>query len=85
MRKYSDGRNILKRNVLRIHEKSKRIVYSLDYIMIYLCYDHLWVYDNFPAYIYLFKMSNRNTRKMCETCSKLTIKTSKRRRELESF
>ena len=33
----------------------------------------------FPANIYLFKMNNRNTRKRCEICSKLTIKTPKRR------
>ena len=31
------------------------------------------------ANIYLFKRNNRNTRKKCEICSKLTIKTSKRR------
>ena len=29
-----------------------------------------------PANIYLFKSSNRNTRKSCEMCSKLTIKTA---------
>ena len=29
-----------------------------------------------PANIYLFKGSNRKTRKRCEICSKLTIKTS---------
>ena len=28
-----------------------------------------------PAMIYLFKVNIRNTRKRCETCSKLTIKT----------
>ena len=28
-----------------------------------------------PANIYLFKANNRNTRKGCEICSKLTIKT----------
>ena len=28
-----------------------------------------------PAYIYLFKVSNRNARKSYEICSKLTIKT----------
>ena len=28
------------------------------------------------ANIYLFKFNNRNTRKRCETCSKLTIKTT---------
>ena len=30
------------------------------------------------ANIYLFKVINRNTRKKCEICSKLTIKTSER-------
>ena len=30
---------------------------------------------NYPAGIYLFKINNRNSRTMCETCSKLTIKT----------
>ena len=28
-----------------------------------------------PADIYLLKVDNRNTRKRCEICSKLTIKT----------
>ena len=31
-----------------------------------------------PANIYLFKVSNRNTRISCEVCSKLTIKTPER-------
>ena len=29
----------------------------------------------FPANIYLFKVNNRNTRKRCKICLKLTIKT----------
>ena len=33
---------------------------------------------NFPAHIFLFKVSNRNTRKRCEICSKLIIKTPER-------
>ena len=33
-----------------------------------------------PANIYLFKVNNRNTRKTCEMCSKLTMKTPERRR-----
>ena len=33
----------------------------------------------FPASTYLFKVNNRNTRTMCEICSKLTIKTTERR------
>ena len=32
-----------------------------------------------PANIYLFKSNNRNTRKNCQICSKLTIKTPERR------
>ena len=32
-----------------------------------------------PANIYLFKFSSRNTRKRCEICPKLTIKTPERR------
>ena len=34
----------------------------------------------FPAGIYLLKVNNRNTRKRCETCSKLTIKRPEQRR-----
>ena len=33
-----------------------------------------------PANIYLFKVNNRNTRKRCEICSKLTIKTPDRQK-----
>ena len=32
-----------------------------------------------PANIYLFEFNNRNTRKSCKVCSKLTIKTLERR------
>ena len=32
-----------------------------------------------PGGIYLLKVNNRNTRTRCEICSKLTIKTPKRR------
>ena len=32
-----------------------------------------------PAYNYMFKINNRNTRKKCEIFSKLTIKTPERR------
>ena len=32
-----------------------------------------------PTNIYLFKIKNRNSRKRCETCSKLTMKILKRR------
>ena len=36
-------------------------------------------YSIFPAGNYTFKVDNRNTRTRCEICSKLTIKTPKRR------
>ena len=37
------------------------------------CQEDLW--EVFPDRIYLLKVSNRNSRKRCEICSKLTIKT----------
>ena len=36
-------------------------------------------YKDFPKKIYLSKVNNRNIRKRCETCSKLTNKTPERR------
>ena len=33
-----------------------------------------------PAGKYMFKVNNRNTRTRCEICSKVTIKTTQRRR-----
>ena len=35
---------------------------------------------HYPTNIYLLKVNNRNSRKRCEICSKLTIKTRERRR-----
>ena len=35
--------------------------------------------NKFTAYIYLFKVNNRKTRRRCEICSKLTIKIEERR------
>ena len=45
----------------------------------YLFAGNILISKNIPSY-YLFKVSNRSTRKRCEICSKLTIKTPKRRR-----
>ena len=36
----------------------------------------------FPANVYLLKVNNRSTRKRCEICSKLTIKTPERHDEV---
>ena len=38
-----------------------------------------WRVEMNPASICLFKINNRNTRKRCEICSELTIKTHERR------
>ena len=38
-----------------------------------------------PAYIYLFKVNNRNTRKRCVICSELTIKTAERHLGIVKF
>ena len=37
------------------------------------------IVSNIPANIYSFKVNNKTTRKRCEICSELTIKTPKRR------
>ena len=38
-----------------------------------------YYHNYYPANIHLFKVNNINTRKRCEICSKLTIKTPERR------
>ena len=45
---------------------------------------HLLSKEINPTDIYLFKFNNGNTRKRCEICSKLTIKTPKRRQRRRS-
>ena len=39
--------------------------------------------DTVPTNIFLFKVNNRNTRKWCEICPKLTIKTPEQRQTSE--
>ena len=41
-------------------------------------------FEHFSANIYLFKANNRNTKKRCEICSKLIIKTPERRQRCRS-
>ena len=42
-------------------------------------------FSTYPSQHYLFKVNYRNTRKRYEICSKLTIKTPKRRLTLNTF
>ena len=39
---------------------------------------------SYPGNIFLFKVNNRNTKKRCEICSKLTIKAPERRQRRRS-
>ena len=49
---------------------------------------HLLARDNFPSNVpdktYLFKLKDKDTRKRCEICLKLTIKTPKQRQQNRS-
>ena len=46
--------------------------------------DNPFSYTDDQANIYLFQVNNRNTRKICEICSKSIIKTSKLRQRRRS-
>ena len=48
------------------------------YLLIYFYLGEGHLIDGGPANIYLFKVNNRNPRKRCQICSKLTIKTPER-------
>ena len=54
------ARDEVRKNSIRIRSKTNQ-PYNLN---------------NLPASIYLLKVSNRNTRRRCEICSKLSIKIS---------
>ena len=45
-----------------------------------MLWDSVLAYLKQATNIYLFKFNNRNTRKMCEICSKLIIKSPERQR-----
>ena len=46
---------------------------------LYTLSNDIYTSKNFPTNIYLFRVNNSNTRKRCEICSKLTIKSPQRR------
>ena len=52
------------------HHRS--MIFLFNYMLVY--------FTNIPAGVYLLKVNNRNTRKRCEICSKLTMKIPERRR-----
>ena len=67
---------INKKNIEKIKSKLIVIHHCPDYIhklTNLLIISELYAIN--PVNIYLFKVNNRNTRKRCQICSKLTIKT----------
>ena len=65
-----DECNLKKRDV--IHKRNHNFLHRLSHGIVVL----ITVY---PTNIYLLKVNNRNTRKMCEIYSKLKIKSPERR------
>ena len=74
------------------HLREHKFRYSFKNYLIQICSCGLDIDSNFllhgaifiderhiSANIYLFKVNHRNTRKRCEICSKLTMKTLERR------
>ena len=59
--------SLVNRSEKTTHQNSSKFMFTLP------------VFTNFPADFYLFKANNKCTRKRCEICSKLTIKTPERR------
>ena len=74
-----------------LQNTSWRLLLFLCYYHVNYNYVNFYIFDlkkqlskisfskSLPANIYLFKVNNRNTRKRCKICSKLTIKTAERR------
>ena len=48
-------------------------------VYLYISGNDIYTGKNFSTNIYLFIVNNSNTRKRCEICSKLTIKSPQRR------
>ena len=59
-------------------EQSLKYILSLHALSGETRNEYQW-YLSYPPNMYLFKVNNTNTRKRCEICSKLTIKTPGRR------
>ena len=82
--KYLNGytkRRCTKHKLLLTSSLLKRIVWNLFQISSNCPISKwtAWKVRHFPANICLFKFNSRNTRKRCEICSKLTMKTPERR------
>ena len=74
LRKYKIKLRNDRRNVLLLdYEDQRQHICLINFYLIIA-----WIFctpNYFPGNIYLFKINNKNTRKRCEICSELTIKT----------
>ena len=59
-------------------KEGEMLHFLLTFIGEILCAENQGVFWMKPSKTYLFKFNNRSTRKRCEICSKLTIKTPER-------
>ena len=62
----------------KTREKQMKFVGNCNLFFLLALLFNLKFPELFPATISLFKVNNKNTRKKCEICSKLTIKTTER-------
>ena len=60
-----------------VHEIIRHAKFFYDFC--FLNGEIIVIFKHDPNSIYLYKVNNRNTRKKCEICSKLTINTPERR------
>ena len=63
----------------RVNNKDTRPISMFVVLIMSLFFDFEELFYLSPARIYLFKVSITNTRKRCKICSKLIVKTPKRR------
>ena len=58
---------------------------NLSIVHVYNLFKCYWIQEHSLASIYLFKVNSRNTKKRCEICLKLTIKTEERQWRFSGF
>ena len=65
--------------LMKVIEKHEKVISCIIYYISCMIFHESNFYQQNPANIYLFKVNDRKTEKMCEICSKSTIKTPDRR------
>ena len=57
------------------HKNEYNLLFRSRFFPLHILKTYCVKYARIPAGNYMFKVNNRNNRKRCEKCSKLTIKT----------